>query len=486
MALTDTRPETAAGASGSVDVAEARTEPTAVEKVLGTGDHKTIGRLFIGASLLFLACDLVVAGIANLQVKTSFGLDQSALDRFQLNSPLALLLCGAMPLVLGLAVYLVPLQLGSRSVAFPRAAALSLWGWLLATGLFTFSLLVKGSYGGSSADLVRLGHLSVGLLAVSLLVGAVCVMVTVMCHRPAGMTISQVPFFSFSWLVTGALWLATLPVLLAVITRWALQRGQAPQVLLNGAYPHMTWLFRQPSIYIAAIPLLGIVADVCGSLSGRRQQQYTAIQGMIIAFGALSFGPWAIDVPARQTLMWVVAAVAIGLPTLGVLGGALDTFRRGKVTVTPGLALGVSGMLLLLLAVGTGAVQGIVTLGHDQLFDLAEGGFGLAGAGTGPGTSIGQFYLVIAAVAVGGAGAAFHWGSRLYRGGLERGLGLLIAPLALLGGVAFGAGHLIAGLATPDASTSEALVVVSGIGAWVLALAVLGAFLAVLIGHFGD
>lgn len=481
MALTETRPHTAAPSGAEEAVAE-RTEPTAVEKVLGSGDHKTLGRIFIGASLLFVLCDLVMAAIVNLQAASGGDfIEATVANRFSLNHPISLLLCGALPLLLGLGLYLVPLQVGSPAIAFPRAAAASLWGWLLGTGLFTVALLVKGSYGGSSEKLSRLGHVSVGLLCLSLLVGVLSVMVTVISHRPAGMTLSRVPFFAFSMLVTGSLWFATLPVVLAAVTVWQIRRPSVSDLEI-GAYPAIEWMFHQPALYIAAIPLLGILADVCAALAGQRQKNYTALQGLIVAFGALSFGSWAQVQASRETLPWIVGAVAIALPVLAILGGSLDTLRRGKFKPTPGLALSVISVLVLLLSIASGAVLAIASIGKGQLFDAVGGGFA---TGDGPGIAVGQFYLLIAAVVIGGIGATFHWSPRIWKGGLSSAPGLALAPLALLGGLAFGLGHVIMGLALPDADGAEALAAVSGIGGIVLAAATLGAFLAVLLAAAG-
>lgn len=477
MALTETRPETAVAEDRAFTDDGQRTQPTAVEKVLGSGDHKTIGRIFIGASILFLAADFLLTAMVHLSSAAGAGelLEESVQMRFGLSSPLGLLLCGAMPLFLGLAIYLVPLQVGSPAIAFPRAAALSLWSWLLGTGLFTVALLAKGSYGGSSEKMVRLGNVSVGLLVLSLLVGIVCVMVTVISHRVAGMTIGRVPFFSFSMLVTGALWLTTLPPFLAVLTLWHIRQAPVSDYSdLAGVYPQFAWIFHQPAIYIVAIPILGILADVCGSISGARQANYGLLQGLITAFGLLSFGPWATTGAQRNTALWVVFAIAAALPVLGVFGGSLDTLRR-RPGVTGGFVLVVSAVLLLLAAVATGALQAIVTGGSGSWFDIAVGGFD----GQGSGTSIGQFYFVIGAAALAGLGATFHWGTRIWQDGLPAGAPLGIAPVALLGATALAAGELIIGIATPDADGAEVLHIVSGIGGIVLTVAFLGAFAAI-------
>ena len=471
MALTETRPETVVSAEPAP-----RTEPTPVEKVLGSGDHKTVGRIFIGASLLFAVIDLAIAGLANLQTASGDSLlEVTAANRLALNHPISLMLCAALPLILGLAIYIVPLQVGSPTIAFPRAAAMSLWGWLGGTVLFSVALIVKGSYGGSSREMTRLGHVSVGLLTVSLLVGIVCVMVTVLSNRVAGMTIGRVPFFSFSMLVTGALWLATLPPVVAIITVWQIRRP-SPSDLEAGAYPALEWLFHQPALYILAIPVLGIMLDISSAVSGQRQAAYGVMQGAIVAFGAFTFGSWAQGEVGRNTVLWVVSSAVIALPVLIVLGGSLDTLRRGAKSVSPGVVLAFISMLVLLLATLVGAFLGLNTAGKGSLTSALAGGFG----GSGPGLAVAQFYLAVAASLIAATAALFHWGSRIWAGGLPKAAGLAIAPLALIGGIAFGAGHGILGATTPNASTSQNLAGVSGVGSLVLAVALLGAFMAVL------
>lgn len=480
MALTETRPDITEPSAAAESEAPVRTEPTAVEKVLGTGDHKSIGRIFIGASLLFLLTDVFLAALVNFHIAADGDLlEATVANRLWLNHPIALLLCGALPLLLGLAIYIVPLQVGAPTIAFPRAAAMSLWGWLAGTVLFSIALAAKGSYGGSSDSMTRLGHVSFGLLMVALLVGVVCVMTTVLSLRPAGMTVGEVPFFSFSMLVAGTLWLLSLPAVLSLITLWQIRRPTTSD-LEAGAYPALEWLFRQPTVYIAAIPLLGIFADVCSASAGRRQRNYAAVQALIGTFGLFSFGAWVQAPAARETLPAVFFAVAIVIAILGVFGGSLEPARRGGLTITPGLVLAVCSILLLLLAGVAGAVQGIATTGDGELFDLVVGGFGAPG----PGVAVGQFYLVIAAAVAGGLAGLFHWGSRIVGGGLSSGAGFAVAPLVLIGGAAFGLGHVILGIATPDASGVKVLAGVSGAGALGVSAAALGGLAALGLAVF--
>lgn len=483
MALTETRPETAVSpvvASGGV---EPRTTPTAVERVLGSGDHAVVGRILIGASLLFLAIGLVITALSNLHLAAGDFLEESVGQRFALAHPLLLLFCGVLPLVLGLAFSIVPRQLGASTLLFPRAAAMSLWGWLFGAVLFLVSVFAKGSYGGSSLEMVRMGHVAIGLIAVSLLVGMVSVMTTIMSARPAGLGIARIPFTSFAYLVTGVLWLVTIPPFLAQIVLWHIRQPNVID-LTNSAYPQLTWIFLQPALYIAAIPLLGFLADSVATAAGTRQGGYGAMQALIVGFGVFSFGAWAQTEVSRDNLVWIATSVLVAVPVLGALGASLNTLRRGnKPVATAGLVAALLATLTLLLAIAAGAVQGIATAGDGELFDLARGDF----ATSSPGISTGQFYLVIGAVVVGGLGALFGWGSRIVDGGLPKGAGLGLVPLAALGALVMGLGAAIIGLT--NAGDIGALATVSGIGALILGvttLAALAALGAAATGRAGD
>lgn len=473
MALTDTPAKASdEGAAVAADDDTSRSAPTAIEQIVGTGDHRTIGRLFIGLSLLFVTADLVLAALVNFNVASRGDLLGDAVGvRMAMNNPLALLLCGAMPLILGLAIHLVPMQVGSPAIAFPRAAAASLWTWLLGTVLFSVAMTVNGSYGGSNLKMARLGPVAVGLICVALLVGAVCVMVTVVSLRPAGMTLARVPHFSFSMLVAGFLWLVTLPSVIASIVLFHIHHPGAEEIAAR-AFPALEWMFRQPSLYIVAIPVLGIVADVAPGIARSRIKMYGAVQGMIGLFGLLAFGAWAQGSTQQSTLIWAAFAVGAGLPVLGVLGMSLDAVRLGSPKPRAALAGAVLAPLVLLLAAATGLLAAIDTLGKGQLVGFTVGGFDAAGGGpAGPGLVMGQFYFVIAAVVIASITACWYWGARLVDGGFAEGVGKLVVPLAFLGGALFGGGHLLLALVRPSADDSRVFAGVAGAGGVVLALA---------------
>ncbi|MEZ5321491.1 MAG: cbb3-type cytochrome c oxidase subunit I [Microthrixaceae bacterium] len=478
MALTETRSHDAPSLAPAAE--EPRAEPTVLEQTVGTADHRRIGRWYVILSLVFAALALVVAALANIHQGTGTLLDADLATRLIANNPFDLLLASAFPLMLGLAVYLVPLQVGAPSLSFPRAAAMSLWAWLGGVVLFTVAWLADGSYGGNNLKLARLGPLSIGLMATALCVGVLCVAVTVFANRTEGMTLGDVPFFSFSMVVTAILWLTTLPVLLASITVWQIRRPQTVD-LKGDAFAAVQWFLHQPAMFIVAIPVLGLFADMCAGSARHRQHGYGVVQAGIAAFGLFSFGAWATTATAESTLVYSAFTVGLGLAALVVVGSSADTLRRGRFEVSGSVAMGLVSVVTLLLATAIGVVNAVSTLGKGDLFTNVRGSFVDATAGT----VVGQLYLVIGATVVMGAAATFHWSRPLFGHVVPKGVGLALAPAALVGALLFGFGQVIVGYGTPDGDAYKVLLVVSAVGALLVGLVSMGAGIAAIFGALG-
>jgi hypothetical protein len=161
----------------------------------------------------------------------------------------------------------------------------------------------------------------------------------------------------------------------------------------------------------------------------------------------------------------VLVSAAIALPLLGLVGAAADTLRSGRPSLISPLGFALASVLLLLLAVVSGLLLALDTIGEGQLV-----GFGTEEL------SRAQLYFVLAAALAGGLGGAHLWGQLAFGDRLPevpgKGLGLAV----LGGGVLLGAGPLILGLLQGnDADTDpRAFAVISLIGAALLALATLG------------
>src|SRR6266508_3118776 len=164
MAVTETSPSAGAdeaiATSAQSDAAHpARPAPTGLAAILSNGDHKTTGRLFIGDSFLFLVVAGVAGGLLGLEKFDASELqilsEGSLVAAFTLHDVTAVFLF-LLPLILGLAIYVVPLQVGASTVAFPRAATAAFWTWLLAGGLLLASYAIDGGPGGTDRNGVLL------------------------------------------------------------------------------------------------------------------------------------------------------------------------------------------------------------------------------------------------------------------------------------------------------------------------------------------
>lgn len=460
MALTQTRPSTEQ--SGSVTGGDPAA-PSGFEEAIGSGDHLVIGRLFVGFSFFYLALSalgLLLAGIDGLTEDGLLGLPVALWS----SAPVAFVLLGAIPLLLGLAMHVVPLQIGSPAIAFPRAAALSLWGWVVSSAIFLVGVALDGGIGGEDLESSRLSSVALGGVMVSLSLGAVCVATTVLSHRPLGMGLSKVPFFAWSMLVAAPVWIMTFGSMAAHVFLGRISLADAPG-LLERWVDGMAWAMRVPSIYMVAIPALGIAADVVAKAVGRRVSPYGAVQALIAVYAVFSFGAWSQTPRSLQTVLWVLWVLVAAVPVLGVLASMLDTLRRGRPVASSALVAALLVFLLLLGGVLSGALQGLDTAGKGQLFGFDTAALELA-----------QTYFLFGAALLGALAGLTNWGRRVYGAPVAEGQAKGVLAASLLGAGLLATLFLAEGVAgaADQSMSSELLSALAAAGGLLVLLAALG------------
>ena len=385
MTMTDSPPAT--------DVATAeRAAPTSSRASAGfysaltTSDHKRIGRLWLLAGVVLLAAAVVVGvllGFERLDGASTdlFGGDNAYFQMWALYR-IGLALLVVAPMFLGLAIVVVPMQVGSTNVAFPRAALAAVWGFMIGAVIMVAAVLANGGWGavdrasGDERDAVALTLVGMGMVVISLLLGALCVATTVISLRVKGMTLLRVPLFAWSMLVAASVWLLTLPVLLANLLIAYVDHHNGPGTFggeLSGdisIYAQLGWIVEQPQIYAFAIPVLGVLGSVVPVAAGVRAGRHGLSMGLIGFFGLVSFGAWAQpyflsanDAVVRydEKFVFIAFGIAAILPVLGALGGAADALFRGRSNVSglpPAHLLGALGGGLLLVAGAAAGVAG--------------------------------------------------------------------------------------------------------------------------------
>lgn len=447
MELTDTRP--AAQAMPPMD----EFRPTGIAGFFGTGDHKVLGRLLIVLSILVVAASEVLGVILRLDaVKPNENqlLDHARAVSLSTLQPTGIVLVGLIPLMLGIAMVVVPLQIGSRALALPRAAALGVWGYFMAGTLLIVSYFTSGGPGGSRANSVELWLLSMALLAASIVLLSVVMVTTVFTQRAPGMSMTRIPLFSWSIVVAGLQWALTLPVLgIFAVLAWV---DHAHGGLMTGSdtpFSHFAWVFDQPQIYAVAIPALGIAGDVIATFARARDEFRRSISMAFVGlFAALSVGIFTattysnfggtVAVTPFDNPVIIFMSILIVLPVLGMLGQAADSLRRGKSAGGPEKATPLPGAIVALLL-----LAGAVLLGAFEpikRFDLAKTLYPDA-----------VIQLVIGATIAAASAALFHWSSKIVGSQSFRLTGMVAALLALFGSLAIAVADVLASITGSDA-----------------------------------
>lgn len=442
MTITDTRPD----APAPVDAPR----PAGSGSIVATADHKLLGLLFLGGALVFL----VVGGVVGLVLRGELA-DQGVsivggnYNRlFSLHATVSALLF-LPPAWIGLATYVVPLQIGSGRLALPRLHAFAAWLFLLGgalliggylfgppVGLGLANSLPTASPAGGANNANALVIVAMGLVAVATILAAVDLAVTILKLRTPGLTLRRLPMFSWATLVSSLVTTFSTPVFVGGLVLLYLDQRFggtffAPEnVAGRTVWQHSLWLFGRPEVYLFMLPGLGAASDIVATHCRRPLVSLAAARTAIAMFGVLSFGSWAAgtkvaDAIVLPTYTPLTTLVLVPLTILALVW--LGTALKGKPQLHPSL-LFVAGAVLL-LAVGS-------------LHALAAAAAGVEGAAWTTGhlhtVAFGAPTLLI-------AGGVYHWAPKLFGRELSPGMGRL-AFLGLFGGFfLLGLGSYLAG-----------------------------------------
>lgn len=411
-----------------------------------SGDHKRIGRLFVGAALLFAVAAGVVGVLVGLERMTPTGLQIVAGDAvLQLTSvyEFGLTYAVLVPLLLGIAVAVVPLQVGSRAIALPRVAQAGFWMWLFGTLVVVISIIGNGGPGGGQLDLVDMYLLGLALTLTGLMAASLSVAVTVLTSRAPGMSIEFIPPFSWSALVGSVSMLLALPVAIGTIAYLYVDHTYGQQALggNKGIDANLGWAMSAPMTVLFVIMALGVLAEIAPVAGGRRHPNRPLV---FVGAGLLSTAVLGAVTQSTHVLEWtgstgdkVSSAIPFlffnGLPLLGALVyivAAVMAFKDGRPRISASMVNATAGSLLVLAGVA----------GH---FFASISSTELIGTSFEEGVLL---YLVLGGLLTGLAALA-HWSPKLWGVVLdERTVGGLGA-LALLGSILAALPLYVAGLA---------------------------------------
>jgi cytochrome c oxidase subunit I len=376
-----------------------RTPGATVVKWMTTTDHKVIGNLYFITSFVWF----ILAGIMALVIRaelTTPGLqvvdnpDQYN-QMFTMHGTIMLLLF-ATPLFAGFANALMPLQIGSPDVAFPRLNMFAYWlylfGGLIAGagfltpggaasfGWFAYAPLSDSAYSpGYGGDLWVFG---LALGGFGTILGAVNFITTILCMRAPGMTMFRMPMFTWTVLVTSILVLIAFPALAAALFALGADRRFGAQVFDpdNGGallWQHIFWFFGHPEVYIIALPFFGIISEVLPVFSRKPLFGYKTLVYATVAIAALSVSVWAHHMYATgQVLLpfFAVMTMLIAVPTGVKFFNWIGTMWGGKLEFSTPMLWSLGFLVTFLF----GGLTGVILASPPLDFHLSDSYFVVA------------------------------------------------------------------------------------------------------------
>lgn len=301
-------------------------------------NNQPLGKRFMLTAMVFFALGGVLALLMRLQLTVGEAdiIGPEMFNQLFTMHGSTMMYLFAVPFLEGLALYLIPLMIGSRDVAFPRLTAFSYWTYLFGgllfyssffvgavpdAGWFSYTPLSGPRYSGMGIDFWLLGLTMVEIAGIT---AGVEIVVTILKSRAPGMTIGRMPLLIWTLLVTGVMILFAFSVLLMATVLLELDRAVGTKFfdpLAGGSsllWQHLFWFFGHPEVYIIFLPATGIVSMVVAAFARRQIAAYSLVVAAIVLIGFVSFGLWvhhmfATGLPELAMSFFTAASLMIGV-----------------------------------------------------------------------------------------------------------------------------------------------------------------------------
>src|SRR5579884_2928746 len=323
----------------------------------------------------------------------------------------------AVPMMEGMAIYLIPLMCGTRNVAFPRLNAFGYWMYLFGVlflywGVFTNAAPDVGwfAYPPLSGPQYTPGKSTdywaqmITFTEVSALCVAAELIATILKMRAPGMSLNRMPLYVWSILTQSWMIIFAMPAIVLASSYLLSDRTVATQ-FVNPAeggdpllYQHIFWFFGHPEVYIIFIPALGFVSSIVVAHAQRELIGYTAMVLAQIANGFIAFGLWvhhmfATDLPQIGEAYFTASSMMIAITSGVQIFCWIATLWSGKPRLTTALLFVYGFIAIFVLGGLTGVILASVPLDlqvHDTFFVVAHFHYVLIGGAVFP--LFGAFY----------------------------------------------------------------------------------------------
>jgi len=367
-------------------------------------DHKRIGVMYLLLALVMLLRGFADAIMMRTQQAVAAGGAQGYLppehfDQIFSAHGTIMIFFVAMPLVIGLMNFVVPLQLGVRDVAFPTMNSVSFW--LTASGvLLTNVSLAIGEFAKTGwVAYPPLSELqfspgvgvdyylwSLQISGIGTLLTGVNFVTTILKMRAPGMAYMRMPVFCWTALASNLLIVAAFPVLTATFAMLLLDRylgfhfftldGQGNAMM----YVNLFWVWGHPEVYILVLPAFGVYSEVSATFSGKPLFGYRSMVGATMAICVLSYTVWlhhffTMGASAGINAFFGVASMIIAVPTGVKIFNWLFTMYGGRVRFAVPVLWTIGFMVSFVFGGLTGVLLALPPVDwqvHNSLFLVAH------------------------------------------------------------------------------------------------------------------
>ncbi len=371
---------------------------------LTTTDHKRVGVMYVVLALLMLLRGFIDAIMMRSQLAIAAGDAQGYLppqhyDQIFSAHGTIMIFFMAMPFMVGLMNFVVPLQLGVRDVAFPVLNAVSFW--LTATGALLVNVsLVIGEFARTGwLAYPPLSELqfspgvgvdyylwSLQIAGVGTLLSGINLVTTILKLRAPGMGYMRMPVFCWTALASNLLIVAAFPILTATLGMLLLDRYVGAHFFTNDGggnamlYFNLIWAWGHPEVYILILPAFGIFSEVIGTFSGKALFGYRSMVMATMAICILSFMVWlhhffTMGAGANVNAFFGIMTMIIAVPTGVKVFNWLFTLYGGRIRYEVPVLWALGFMVTFVIGGLTGVLMAVPPADfvlHNSLFLVAH------------------------------------------------------------------------------------------------------------------
>src|SRR5476649_680369 len=351
-------------------------------------DHKRLGIMYAVLALVMLLRGFTDAIMMRAQQAIAAGGNQGYLppehyDQIFSAHGTIMIFFVAMPFVIGLMNFVIPLQLGIRDVAFPTLNSVSFW--LTAAGALLVNIsLVVGEFARTGwlpyPPLSELQYSpgvgvdyylwSLQISGAGTLLSGVNLVTTILKMRAPGMSYTRMPVFCWTALASNLLIVAAFPVLTAVTAMLLLDRYLGFHFFTNemGGNPMMfvnlIWVWGHPEVYILVLPAFGVFSEVIATFSGKPLFGYRSMVAATMAICVLSFMVWlhhffTMGAGADVNGFFGIMTMIIAVHTSVKVYNWLFTMYGGKVRFEPPMLWSIGFMVTFVIGGMTGVLMAV-------------------------------------------------------------------------------------------------------------------------------